>query len=116
MYNLNQHTELLSGLIFKADTGEKIRKANDDLLVALLNLLLKVNGRLESFESLERSSDGLDEVLLDLSWDVRPSIVDTLITNHHIALLEQNHRARLLERCGHLRIATFEFEFWSSLW
>ena len=62
----NQHTKLLSGLIIKADAGEKIRKANGDLIVELLNLPLKVDGRLKSFESFERTPDD-GQVVLDLS-------------------------------------------------
>ena len=86
--NLSQHTKLLSGLLIKADVREKVRKANVDLVATLMNLPLKVDDRLKSFESLERNPDGLNEVLLDLSWEARSSIVDTLMTNHQIALLE----------------------------
>lgn len=85
---LNQHTKLLSGLVIKADEREKQRKENNDLVNALMNLPVKVDGRLKSFESFQYDPDGdLNEVVLDLSADVRSRILDTLTTNHSIALL-----------------------------
>ena len=86
--NLNQHTKLLSGLIIKADAREKMLKANNDLMATLMNLPPK-DGCSRSFESLEHDlSDGLNEVVLDLSLKVKSRIVDTLITNHHVVLLK----------------------------
>ena len=87
--SLNQHTKLLSDLIIKTDVREKTRKANGDLIVALLNLPLKVEDRLRSFDSLGHSpDDGSNDVLLDLGWMARSRIFDTLMTNHNIVLLE----------------------------
>ena len=86
--NLNQHSELLSGLIVKADAREKMQKANGDLMTTLLNVPLKAGGRLRSLQSPGPSTDGPNEVTLDLNLDVKSRIVDTLITNHHIGLLE----------------------------
>ena len=80
---LNQHTELLSGLIIQADAREKMQKANVDLVAALLNLSLKAGGRRES-----SADKGPNEVVLDLSADLKSRIMDTLITNHHYTLLE----------------------------
>lgn len=86
--NLSQHTTLLAGLIVKADAREKMRKANGDLVATLMNLPVNVDGRLESFELLERSlDDGLNEGILELSSDVQTRIVDTLMINHNIVLL-----------------------------
>ena len=74
--DLNQHRALLSGLIVGADIREKMRKANGDLMVELLNLPLKVDGR-----------SNLNEVVLYLGVDVKSRIIDTLVANQH-ALLE----------------------------
>ena len=89
--NLNQHTKLLSGLIIKNDTMEKMRKVNGDLMAALMNLPVKVDGRSKSFESLDHSSDdGSNEILFELNSNVRSRIVDTLMTNHNVVQLESN--------------------------
>ena len=86
--NLNQHTKLLSGLIIEADARETIRKANVDLVTTLMNLPVKVGGRWRRFESLKRGpAKGQNEVMLRLNSDVRSKIVDTLMANHHVALL-----------------------------
>ena len=83
--NLNQHTKLLSGLLITADKREKMQKANNDLMAILMNLPAKVDGRLKSSKSLEIRPDGdLNEVVLELSWEVRSRIMDTLIINHHV--------------------------------
>ena len=86
--SLSQHTKLLSGLIIKEAAREKMRKANGDLMVALMNLPLKVDGRLR-FQPREPGADeGPNEVALDLRWDVRSRIQEALTTNHNLALLE----------------------------
>lgn len=82
--NLNQHTKLLSGLTIKPEAREKLRKANGDLIVVLLNLPLKVD------DSKSRRDAPKNELLLDLNWETRSRIVDTLMANHQIALLESN--------------------------
>ena len=85
--NLSQHTTLLSGLIVNEDSREKLRKANADLVVVLLNLPLKVDGRSRSFESLGHGpGDGPNQVVLDMTWVIRSRVLDALITNHHVAL------------------------------
>lgn len=85
--HLNLHKKLLSGLIIKADTREKLLKANNELVTTLMNLPLKVDDQLRGFESLESSlGDGLNEVVLDLSMNVKSRIMDTLVANHHILL------------------------------
>ena len=87
--NLNQHTKLLSGLLITADARKEMRKANNDLMAILMNLPAKVDGQLKSFEPLENRPDGgLNEVVLDLSLDMKSRIVDTLLANHHVVLLE----------------------------
>ena len=108
MCTLSEHTTLLSGLIIQEDAREKVRKANADLIVKLLNLPLKVDGRWRSIESPECSPDGApNEVLLDLSSEVRSRIVDTLMVNHNLALLEVGSvssecKAKLIERNSEL--------------
>ena len=108
IYNLNLHTKLLSGLIIKPDAREKIRKANSDLIVVLLNLPSKVDGRSRSLESFENSPDdvGLNEVLLDLSWDVKSRIVDTLIANYHVVLrtdsVASEFKSKLIDQNNYL--------------
>ena len=89
MRNLNLHTKLFSGLIIKADAREKMLKANNELMATLMNLPPKIDGRSKSIESLERSPDdmGMNEVVLDLSLNMKSRIVDTLIANHHVVLL-----------------------------
>ena len=86
--NLSQHTTLLSGLIVNADGREKMQKANVDLVAALMKLPLKTDGRLSSLQAGGRSADGGPNALIvDLSWQTRSRIVDTLMANHNIALL-----------------------------
>ena len=108
MCSLSQHTTLLSGLIIKADARKKVHKTNVDLVATLMNLPLKVGGRSRSFESLGRSADdSLNEVLLDLSSDVRSKIVDTLMINHNVALLEADSvssecKSKLIDRNNEL--------------
>ena len=101
--SLNRHTELLSGLIIKADARENLRKANNDLVATLMNLSVKVDGRSRSLESLGRSpDDGPNEVLLDLSSEVRSRIVDTLMINNSLALdgdsVSSECKAKLINR------------------
>ena len=105
MCNLNYHTKLLSGLIIKNDTSEKMRKVNGDLVVALMNLSVKADdGQSKSFESLERRpDDSSNEVLFELNSDVRSRILDTLMINHNVALLESNSvpsefKSKLIDR------------------
>lgn len=87
--NLSQHTKLLSGLIIKETVREKMQKANADLLVALMNLPLKVDGQLRSFQRRKPAADEcMNEVVLDLGWDVRLRILEALTTNHNLVLLE----------------------------
>ena len=83
--SLSQHTALLSGLIVKEDTRENIRKANNDLVTTLMNLPLKVD-RSKSFESVKRSEDEPNEMVVDLDWKMRSKIVDALMINHQTAL------------------------------
>ena len=106
--HLDQHTKLLSGLIIEADAGEAMRKANGDLMLVLLNLPVKVGGQWKRFESLERGPcKGQNEVVLELNPDVRSKIVDTLMTNHHVALLaadsvENECKSKLIEQNNEL--------------
>ena len=108
MCTLSEHTTLLSGLIIQEDAREKVRKTNADLIVKLLNLPLKVDGRWRGIESPECSPDGApNEVLLDLSSEVRSRIVDTLMVNHNLALLEVNSvssecKTKLIDRNSEL--------------
>ena len=94
--NLSELTKLLSGLAVEPDARETMRKANGDLMVALLNLPVKADGRLRCSESLGQSSDDRPnhqpsdrsiEVVFELNSDLRSRIVDTLMTNHNVALL-----------------------------
>ena len=101
MCSLNQHTKILSGLIIEADAREEIRKANVDLVATLMNLPVKVGGRWKRFES-RLPASGLNEVVLELNPDVRSRIVDTLMANHHVALLagdsvENECKSKLIE-------------------
>lgn len=102
--NLNEHTKLLSGLIIKPDARETMRKANVDLMATLMHLPLKVDGRSRSSESLQRSADDgpTNELLLDLSSDVKSRIVDTLITNHAVLLdadfVTSQFKSKLIDR------------------
>lgn len=104
MYILSQHTTLLSGLIIQADDQEKMRKANADLIVELLNLPLKIDDRSKSIESLGSSpDDGPNEVVVDLSSEARLRIVDTLMINHKLALLGADYassecKSKLIDR------------------
>lgn len=86
---LSKHTKLLSGLVISADVREMIRKLNGDLVATLMNLPPKADDQSRSFESPAGNSADFssNEVVLDLSWNVRQKIVDTLMTNHNIALL-----------------------------
>ena len=83
--NLMQHTKFLSGLTVNEDAREAMQKANNYLVAVLMNLPMKVDGR-SNFES--HIPDDLNEILLNLNWQVRSRIVDTLIINHNIATLE----------------------------
>ena len=83
---ISQHTKLLSGLIIDAYARERMRKANGDLVIKLMNLPLKVDGRLRSFESFGRLGGALNEVVLDLNQETRSRVVDMLMSNHQIAL------------------------------
>ena len=86
--NLNQHTALLSGLIINSGRQEKLKKANCDLVAALMNLPVKDGGRSKSFAWLEsKPDDDLNEVVLYLSADMRSRIIDKLVTNHDIVLM-----------------------------
>ena len=84
--SLSQHTKLLSGQIIKATDREQVRKANNDLMATLMNLPLKADVR----DSESLSPDEPNEVVLDLKWEARLRIVDTLMTNHQVALMEVN--------------------------
>ena len=91
IYNLNQHTKVLSGLVLKADAREKMQKANNELVTVLMNLPPKVDGQLKSFESFKRSLDeSLNEVVLDLSSEFRSRILDALTMNHSVSLMEED--------------------------
>ena len=82
--NLSEHTKLLSGMAAEPDARETTRNANGDLIVVLLNLPVKADGRSKSFQSLGQSS----EVVFELHSDVRSRIVDTLMTNYNVAALK----------------------------
>ena len=111
--NLSELTKLLSGLAVEPDARETMRKANGDLMVALLNLPVKADGRLRCSESLGQSSDDRPnhqpsdrsiEVVFELNSDLRSRIVDTLMTNHNVALLlgadsvENECKSKLIEQ------------------
>ena len=106
--NLNRHTKLLSGLIVNADAREKMRKENNELVTVLMNLPVKVDGRLKNLESPERSPDeGVNEVVLDLSLKVRSRILDALTINHSVSLMEADtfsseRKAKLVDQNNEL--------------
>lgn len=107
IFNLNQQTKVLSGLVIQIDARKKMRKANCDLMVALMSLPLKVDGVLRSLESGCSSVNGTNEVVLDLNWEIRCRIVNTLLTNHSIALsegdsLESENKSKLIEKNNEL--------------
>lgn len=86
--NLNQNTALLSGRIINEAGREKMRKANNDLMLVLMNLPAKIGGLLRRFESVQRDPDEvLNEPVLELKLDLRLRIVNTLMINHHVTLL-----------------------------
>ena len=100
--HLDQHTKLLSGLTIKPEARQKLRTANGDLMLGLLNLPVKVDGHSKRFKSLRRSPNGsrasaVNQLVLDLSWEMRSRIVDTLITNHQIVQLDADHIASQLK-------------------
>lgn len=88
IHNLNQQSAILSGRIISEVGRENMKKANGDLLLALMNLPAKIGGLLRRFESVQRNPDEvLSEPVLELKLDLRLRIVNTLMINHHVALL-----------------------------
>ena len=87
--SLNQHTKLLAGQTIKSDVRDEIKKANVELVATLMNLPMKID-QSQSSESVsaEGGPNEENEVILDLSWEMRSKIVDALMTNHQIALLD----------------------------
>ena len=83
---LSRHSKLLSGLITTADFREKMQQTNADLISALMNLPPKSDSPSRCFESIS-SDKGLNEVILDINWDVCSRVVDLLMINN-TALLD----------------------------
>ena len=99
---INRHTELLSGLHIQMNVRETMRKANGNLVTALMDLPRKVDGLNGSLGA----GDGQNEMVLDLSWDDRLRIVDTLMLNHNLALdadsVSSEWKSKLIEQNSHL--------------
>ena len=83
--NLSEHTKLLSGLTIEPDARETIRKVNARLLARLINLPLKSDDR-----SRRESPGQSSEVVFELDSYFRCKIVDTLMTNHNVAALDDS--------------------------
>lgn len=120
---LSKHTKLLSGLIISDRNREQMREMNENLVAALMNLPLKTGSEIPKepgCSSCVRKNS--NEVVLDLSWNARLKVVDTLMTSHTVALLEGGSVAgeckaklidqnnRLVSELLHLRSRTVAVE------
>ena len=100
--DLNQHTALLSGLTINSDTRKKLKKANRDLVTALMDLPVKDGDRSESFQE-PKCRAGLNEMVLFLSANVKARIIDTLVANNVVLLLgadsvSSERKAKLIDQ------------------
>ena len=92
--NLDEHTVLLSSGTIKADAKEAMRKANCDLVAALMSLPVKADDRPTIVQLLGHSSDRSNEVLFELDSEVQSRIMDTLMAN--LDMLEADSVTRKL--------------------
>lgn len=81
--SLSNHTKVLSGQNIDSFAQERMRKTNGDLMAKLMNLPKKIGER--SSGAFRRLDTRPNEVL-ELNQETRSRIVDTLWSNHQIAL------------------------------
>ena len=84
IYSLNRYSQLLVGKALSDDDRNEIIELNLELLSILLGLPLKTP---EPAEAPGEPVAESNEVVLDLHWQTRGRLIDSLATNHSLAVL-----------------------------
>lgn len=101
IYSLNRYSQLLFGQALTADARNEIIELNLELLSILLGLPLQLqtpplNQQPSNLQSLNSKSEmptqpefaaESNEIVLDLHWRTRSRLIDSLATNHSLAVL-----------------------------
>lgn len=89
IYSLNRYSQLLLGKALTVEARNEIAELNFELLSVLLGLPLSTqqdSGELNSQPPAENSLESND-VVLDLHWQTRTRLIDSLGTNHTLTVL-----------------------------
>lgn len=91
IYALNRYSQLLLGKALTGDAKNEIVEFNLELLSVLLSLPLQRSdgsGELQRPDDRgELASSDANEIVLDLHWRTRGRLIDSLATNHSLAVL-----------------------------